>query len=138
MKQMGRNLTDGWAGFLSGYHYLIHDRASVFGEEFRMLLQAAGVESVRLPARSPNINAFAERFVCSCKQSCMDQLILIGEASLHRALSNFLLHYHQERIHQGLENEIIRPEFNSFPSEGPIKCRKRLGGMLRYYYREAA
>ena len=138
MKQMARNLTDGWAGFLRGYHYLIHDRASVFGEEFRMLLQAAGVESVRLPARSPNLNAFAERFVRSCKEGCLDQLILIGEASLHRALSNFLLHYHQERNHQGLENTIIRPEFNAVPSEGSIQCRKRLGGMLRYYYREAA
>jgi hypothetical protein len=66
-------------------------------------------------------------------------LILIGGASLHRATSNFLLYYHQERNHQGLENKILRPEFNLFPSEGPpIKCRKRLGGLLRYYYREAA
>jgi hypothetical protein len=67
MKQMARNLTNSWEGFLSGYRYLIHDRASVFGEEFRMILQAGGVESVRLPARSPNLNAFAERFVRRCK-----------------------------------------------------------------------
>ena len=138
MKQMARNLTDGWEGFLSGYRYLIHDRASVFSEDFRTILQAAGVESVRLPARSPNLNAFAERFVRSCKEGCLDQLILIGEASIHRATSNFLLHYHQERNHQGLENKILRPEFNPFPSEGPIQCRQRLGGLLRYYYREAA
>jgi transposase InsO family protein len=96
------------------------------------------MESVRLPARSPNLNAFAERFVRSIKESCLDQLILIGEASLHRATSNFLLHYHQERNHQGLGNNIIRPEFNPFPRHGAIKCRKRLGGILRYYYREAA
>jgi transposase InsO family protein len=97
----------------------------------------AGMESVRLPARSPNLNAFAERFVRSIKESCLDQLILIGEASLHRAISNFLLHYHQERNHQGLRNNIIRPEFNPFPRHGAIKCRKRLSGILRYYYREA-
>jgi putative transposase len=68
----------------------------------------------------------------------LDQLILIGEAFLRRATSNFLLHYQQERNHQGLDNKIIRPEFNPFPSEGPTKCRKRLGGLLRYYFREAA
>ena len=138
MKQVARNLTDGLEGFLGGCRYLIHDHSSLFGDGFRMVLEGAGMESVRLPARSPNLNAFAERFVRSIKESCLDQLILIGEASLHRATSNFLLHYHQERNHQGLENKIIRPEFNLFPRYGAIKCRKRLGGMLRYYYREAA
>ncbi|HOW68824.1 MAG TPA: hypothetical protein P5186_29390 [Candidatus Paceibacterota bacterium] len=61
MKQMARNLTDSLNGFLSGYRYLIHDRASVFRDDFRMILQAAGVASVRLPARSPNLNAIASR-----------------------------------------------------------------------------
>ena len=138
MKQMARNLTDGLEGFLSGCRYLIHDRSTLFSDGFRMVLEGAGVESVRLPARSPNLNAFAERFVRSIKESCLDQLILIGEASLHRATSHFLLHYHQERNHQGLGNNIIRPEFNPFPRHGAIKCRQRLGGILRYYYREAA
>lgn len=138
MKQMARNLTDGLDGFLSGYRYLIHDRARVFSEEFQMILQAAGIESVRLPACSPNLNAFAERFVRSIKESCLDRIVLIGESSLHRAASQFLLHYHGERNHQGLGNKIIRPEFLSFPTEGRIQCRKRLGGLLRYYYREAA
>ena len=138
MKQVARNLTDGLEGFLGGCRYLIHDRSPLFSDGFGMVLEGAGLESVRLPARSPNLNAFAERFVRSIKESCLDQLILIGEASLHRATSNFLLHYHQERNHQGLENKIIRPEFNPFPRHGAIKCRKRLGGILRYYYREAA
>jgi putative transposase len=138
MKQVARNLTDGLEGFLGGCPFLIHDRSSLFSDGFRMVLEGAGMESVRLPARSPNLNAFAERFVRSIKESCLDQLILIGEASLHRATSNFLLHYHQERNHQGLENKIIRPAFNPFPRYGAIKCRKRLGGILRYYYREAA
>jgi putative transposase len=65
-------------------------------------------------------------------------MVLIGESSLHRATSEFLLHYHSERNHQGLGNNIIRPEFAQFPSEGAINSRKRLGGLLRYYYREAA
>lgn len=138
MKQMARNLTDGPDGFMSGCRYLIHDLASLFSEDFRRILQAVGIESVRLPARSPNLNAFAERFVRSVKESCLDRMVLIGESSLHRATSEFVLHYHAERNHQGLGNNIIRPEFAEFPNEGAINCRKRLGGLLRYYYREAA
>ena len=138
MKQMARNLTDGLGGFISGCRYLIHDRASVFSDDFRMILHAGGVESVRLPARSPNLNAFAERFVRSIKESCLDRMVLIGESSLHRAASEFLLHYHAERNHQGLGNKIIRPEFAQCPSQAAINCRERLGGLLRYYYRKAA
>ena len=78
MKQMARNLTDGLDGFMSGCRYLIHDRASVFSEDFRMILQAVGIESVRLPARAPNLNAFAERFVRSIKESCLDEMVLVG------------------------------------------------------------
>jgi hypothetical protein len=138
MKQMARNLTDGMDGFLSGCRYLIHDRASLFSAEFRMIFQAAGVESIRLPARSPNLNAFAERFVRTIKKSCLDRIVLIGDASLHRATAQFVLHYHAERNHQGLRNKIIRPEFTPFPTAGAIKCRRRLGGLLNYYHREAA
>ena len=126
MKQMARNLIDGLDGFMSGCRYLIHDRASLFSEDFRMILQAVGIESVRLPARSPNLNAFAERFLRSIKESCLDRMVLIGESSLHRATSEFVLHYHAERNHQGLGNNIIRPEFAEFSNEGAINCRKRL------------
>jgi hypothetical protein len=80
MKQVARNLTDGLQGFLDGCRYLIHDRSSLFSDGFRIVLEGAGMESVRLPATSPNLNAFAERFVRSIKESCLDQLILIGEA----------------------------------------------------------
>ena len=75
MKQMARNLTDGLDGFLGGCRYLIHDRASVFNEDFGMILEAVGVESIRLPARSPNLNAFAERFVRSIRESCLDRVL---------------------------------------------------------------
>jgi transposase InsO family protein len=138
MKQMARNLTDSMDGYLKGCRYLIHDRASLFSQDFGMILEAAGIESVRLPAHSPNLNAIAERFVRSIRESCLDRMILIGESSLHRAISQFDIHYHTERNHQGLENKIIRPEFAQFPAEGTINCRSRLGGLLRYYYRDAA
>jgi len=138
MTQTARHLTDGLDGFLNGYRYLIHDRSPLFTKEFQALLQSAGIQAVRLPPRSPNLNAYAERFVRSIKESCLGRMILIGEASLLRATSQFVLHYHAERNHQGLENKIIRPEFPILPSEGEVCCRKRLGGLLRYYYREAA
>jgi transposase InsO family protein len=138
MKQIARNLTDASEGFLRGSRFLIHDRATVFTEQFREIIKSSGVEPLRLPARSPNLNAFAERFVLSIKVSCLDHLVFFGESSLRRAVSEFLLHYHGERNHQGLENKIIRPEFPAFPKSGKIKCRERRGGQLRYYYREAA
>ena len=103
-----------------------------------MILQAAGVESVRLPAQSPNLNAFAERSVRSIKEVCLDRMVLNGESSLHRATSDFVSHYHAERNHQGLGNKIIRPEFAESPTEGAMSCRKWLGGLLRCYYRAAA
>jgi transposase InsO family protein len=138
MKQMARNLTDGLDGFLAGCRYLIHDRSSLFTPEFAMILQSAGIETVRLPARSPNLNAYAERYVRTIKEGCLDRMILIGEGSLRRAIAEFVVHYHTERNHQSLENKIIGPEFAAFPSTGAVRCRERLGGMLRYYYRQAA
>jgi transposase InsO family protein len=92
----------------------------MFSEDFRMILQAVGIESVRLPARSPNLNAFAERFVRSIKESCLDGMVLVGESRLRRATSEFVFHYHAERNHQGLGNKIIRPEFAEFPNEGAL------------------
>jgi len=101
MKQMARNLSDGLDGFLNGCRYLIHDRASLFSQEFGMILEVAGIESVCLPAHSPNLNAIAERFVRSIKESCSDRIVLIGESSLHGANSTFDRPCHAGRNHQG-------------------------------------
>jgi putative transposase len=137
MRQVGRNLTDCQEGFLRECRFLIHDRATVFTTEFISILKGAGVESIRLPARSPNLNAFAERFVRSIKAECLDHLILVGERSLRRAVDEFCIHYHEERNHQGLENKLIEADFGVSES-GELRCRERLGGLLRYYHREAA
>jgi len=137
MKQVARNLTDCQEGFLRECRFLIHDRATVFTREFMSILACAGVESIRLPARSPNLNAFAERFVRSIKSECLDHLILVGERSLRRAVEEFCIHYHEERNHQGLENKLIEASFTVGESR-ELKCRERLGGLLRYYHREAA
>ena len=83
------------------------------------------------------MNAYAERFVRTIKEGCLDRMILNGEGSLRRAVSEFVLHYHTERNHQSLGNKIIQA-VSAFPCAGEIHCRERLGGMLRYYYRAAA
>ena len=137
MSQVGRNVTDAVDGILLGKHYLIHDRDPLFTAEFLNLLAGVGVKSVKLPPQSPNLNAYAERFVRTIKESCLDRLILFGEQSLRTAMQNFIAHYHAER-HQGLANRLIKAEPTHIGSTGAIQRRERLGGMLNYYYRAAA
>ena len=137
MSQVGRQVTDAVDGILNGKRFLIHDRDPLFTAEFQGILTSVGVDCVKLPPRSPNLNAHAERFVRSIKESCLDRLILFGEQSLRRAIREFVTHYHQERNHQGLGNRLIVSDLVSNTS-GKIHCRERLGGMLNYYYRAAA
>ena len=85
-----------------------------------------------------HVNAYAERFVRTIKESCLDRLILFGEDSLRTALREFVTHYLRERHHQGLGNRLVIPESTPANSARPIQRRQRLGGMLNYYYREAA
>lgn len=138
MMQVGRNLTDAVDGFLLDKRYLILDRDPLFTDAFRHLLGGSGVNPVRLPARSPDLNAHAERFVLSIKSECLDRMVLLGEKHLRAAVCDFVQHYHAERNHQGLDNELIAPVAEDTGGEGPIKCRERQGGVLKFYYREAA
>jgi putative transposase len=138
MSQIARNLTDAEQGILTGKQYLIHDRDPLFTAEFLGMIAAAGVESVMLPPRSPNLNAYAERFVRSIKESCVDRMIFFGEESLRTAVQNFVAHYHSERNHQGLANKLISPELGHLGNTGEVQRRQRLGGLLNYYYRAAA
>lgn len=138
MRQVARNLTDCQDGFLQGKTHLLMDRDSKFTEEFRDILKTAGVEPVRLPPRSPNLNAFAERWVRSIKEECLDRMIFFGEKMFRHAVTEFVRHYHAERNHQGLENRIIDPDDAVGKTTGEIVCRERLGGLLKYYYRRAA
>ena len=138
MKQIGRNLTDPFDGFLAGMRYIILDRDPLYTDEFRGLLKQAGVKVIRLPARSPNLNAYAERFVRTIKESCLNQMIFFGENSLRRAVNEFVEYYHHERNHQGLDNRLIQPLTEVGALDGHVACRERLGGVLRYYCRDAA
>ena len=138
MSQIGRNLTDAEDGLLQGKRYLIHDRDPLFTTEFLTMLSASGVASVKLPARSPNLNAHAERFVRTIKESCLERLILFGERALRRAKHEYVMHYLHERNHQGIGNRLILSDPIQLRSSGTARRRQRLGGLLNYYYRQAA
>ncbi len=137
MKQIARNVTDAEEGFLRGTRYLILDRDTKYSDEFRSALAREGIHLIRLPPRSPNLNAFAERFVRSIKSECLNRMIFFGQASLQNAVGHFMAHYHTERNHQGLSNQLLRPAPIIARSQ-PVHRRQRLGGMLNYYHRAAA
>ena len=137
MMQVARNLTDAGDGFLRGVQYVILDGDPLYTAAFRRRLRDSGVKPLVLPAWSPNLNAFAERFVESIKSECLDRLVLLGEGHLRAAVRGFTNHYHEERPHQGLGNELIAPTAGVIGA-GQITCRERLGGLLKFYYREAA
>jgi len=138
MAQVARNLTDIVDGFLLSKRFLICDRDTKFSGRFRRLLSGAGVEVIRTPFRAPNANAYAERFVRSIKEECLNKLILFGEGRLRDAIQEFVDHYHSERNHQGLGNELIEPVADQAGTPGQVSCRERLGGLLKFYYREVA
>jgi len=139
MMQIARNVTMEEWGCLSPGHYLIHDRDGKFCPAFQRIIDDTGVKRVPLPPRSPNLNAYAERWVRSVKEECLSRLILFGERSLWHALSMYTTHYHQERPHQGKGNVVLIPPANHRQRpHDPIQCRERLGGLLKYYYCDAA
>jgi len=139
IRQIARNVTMEEWGFLAPGQYLIHDRDRKYGPAFQEIIDAAGVTRVPLPPRSPNLNAYAERWVRSVKEECLSRLILCGEASLRHALTQYVEHFHHERTHQGKSNVLLFPTVNQDPArEGAIRCRERLGGLLKYYVCEVA
>jgi putative transposase len=133
MLQLAGNAADAEEGILVGKSHLIVDRDAKYSADWRAFVEEQGIEVIRLPPRSPNLNAYAERFVRSIKEECLDRMIFIGEAALRRAVREFMAHYHAERNHQGLGNRLIRAEQPSVPADCQVERRVRLGGMLSFY-----
>jgi hypothetical protein len=138
MIQVARNLTDIGPGVLADGCYVIHDRDPVYTAAFHSVLEGAGVTPVRLPPKSPNLNAYAERFVRSIKEECLDRVVPLGEGHLRSVVSEYVAQYHEERNHQGLGNRRISPPAEVESLHGEVRRRERVGGLLSYYYREAA
>ena len=139
MEQIARSATqDAW-GYLHACRYVLHDRDTKFCASFRSALATGGIKAIPLPARSPDLNAFVERWVRSVKQECLSKLMLFGPDSLWRALTEYSDHYHRERNHQGKGNLLLFPQIlgESGQSGRPLQCKHRLGGLLKYYERAA-
>jgi len=125
----------------------MHFRLSLYGvalatpnnysAQFRRLIGDNGTKVIRLPPLSPNLNTYAERFVRSIKDECLNRMIFVGQASLRRAVAEYTDHYHAEGNHQGLENRLIVAAATQ-ANDGAVHRHPRLGGTLSFYYRQAA
>ena len=131
-----RPLTDRADKLRSG-RVLICDRERKWSGTVAAFLEREGIRIVRIPARAPNCNAYAERFVRSIKEECLDRVLLLGERHFRRTVAEFMAHYHAERNHQGIGNELIE-RLNRTDGQGVVRRRPRMGGMLNFYYRAAA
>ena len=138
MQQMARNVTMEGCGTLRDCRYLLHDRDTKYTISFRAIIESGRVKTLPLPARSPNLNAYAERWVRSVKEECLSKIIVFGERSLRRALSEYVAHYQAERNHQGKSNVLLFRRVTQARHGEPVRCRERLGGLLNYYHQEAA
>jgi transposase InsO family protein len=135
---MAGQLTDAVDGILLGKRHLILDRDMKYCPAFRDFPKREGVEVIRLPPRSPNLNAYAERWVRSVRDECLSKVIPIGQGMLRGALREYGSRFHHERNHQGLGNVLITPRVSAAPRAGPVNSRPRLGGLLNYHERAAA
>ena len=138
MEQQARNVTDPVDGCLRRARPLIHDRDPLYTRVFGEILESAGVQPIRLPPKSPNLNAYAERFVRSIKEECLTRVVPLGEGHLRRLVYEYIEHYHRERNHQGLDNQLLQRPPPPRRPDADVRRRVRLGGLLSFYNREAA
>jgi hypothetical protein len=141
MMQIARTLLDPTVGFLRKTTHLIHDRDSLYTKAWTVLLESSGGKSVPIPARSPNCNPYAKRFVKTVWTECLNNFVVCGERHLRHLLNEFVAHYHTECYHQGIGGQLIRPRpspSNDTSRLVTIRCRSRLGGVLNFYHGEAA
>jgi hypothetical protein len=138
MVQVARNLTDKFGGFLMGKSHLILDRDTKYTVQFRRLIAESKTAVIRLPPRSPNLNAFAERFVRSIKEECLDRMILVGQASLRRAVTEFRGPLSWGAQSPGPRQSTDPAGADASPPVESIQCRQRLGGILNFYHQSVA
>lgn len=136
MAQQGRNLCDFEHGFLRNCRYLIHDREPTFIHCLDPILHDSGITPKVMPVKSPNLNAFAERFVGSVRRDCLDHLPIFGEKHLRYVLREYVAWYNHERPHQGIDGEYIDKR-EPYREDGEVAKRLRLGGLLPHFYRAA-
>jgi transposase InsO family protein len=131
-----RHLTNGIDGVLARGRVLMCDRDRKGSRAVLAFLDQEEIRIIQTPFRAPTCNAYAERFVRSIKEECLNRVILLGERHLRRTIADFVAHDHGERNHHGLGNELIQP-LGQADTQGTVRRRQRIGGMLNYYYRAA-
>ncbi len=134
MKQMAKNLTDPFDGFMKDKKFVVMDQDPIFTEEVRLLFEDAGVSPVRTTPASPNLNPFAERFIRSIKHECLNKMIIFGEKHLRYCIEQYCDFYHTARPHGGLDYEMIEPPPKG---KGEVVCKEWLGGTLKSWHRAA-
>jgi putative transposase len=122
-------------GELLPIQFLIHDRDAKFTGDFDAVLEAEGIEIIQTPYRAPRANAFAERWIRSAREECLDRLLIMSEAHLRRVIREYLDYYNRARPHQGIKQRCPIPIEHAH-KEGPVKCRNVLGGIIHDYHRE--
>ncbi|MDD3119252.1 MAG: transposase, partial [Victivallales bacterium] len=140
VKQIARNMTDSWDGFLLGKKYLICDRDPLFTKDVEKILKGSGVKMKRIAAGAPSMNCYSEAFVKTLKFECLNKMIFLSERQVRYAVTEFIQHYNEERTHTGLDGQIPF-DIHEQPPDGKIIEFSRLGGMLKTYrrvYEEAA
>ena len=133
MEQMARNLTDPVDGCLRRARSLIHDRDPLDTRGFGEILEGGGVQPIRLPPKSPNLNAYAERFVRSMKEECLSRVVPLGEGHVRLLVGEDVDHDHRERNHQGLDNQLLQRPPPPVSLAADVQRRERLGGLLNFY-----
>jgi putative transposase len=118
--------------------FLIHDRDTKFSAAFDTVFTAEDVTIIHTPVQAPNANAFAERWVRSVREECLDKILILGQGHLRRVLIAYLEYYNHARPHQGIDQQCPVPLVRSAARDGPIERRDILGGVLHDYYRRAA
>jgi putative transposase len=117
--------------------FLIRDNDKKFTESFDTVFRAEGIDIIRTPFRAPNANAYAERWIRSAREECLDKLLIINQAHLRRVMREYITFFNTARPHQGLEQQIPVSKI-THENTGPVCCRTVLGGIIHDYYRDAA
>ena len=138
MEQMARNVTDPVDGCLRRARSLMHDRDPLSTRGFGEILEGGGVQPIRLSPKSPNLTAYAERFVRSMKEECLSRVVPLGEGHVRLLVGEYVDHSHRERNHQGLDNQLRPRPPPPVSLAADVQRRERLGGLLNFYHREAA
>ncbi len=135
--QQARQLTWTLQDEHKGMRFLIHDRDAKFPASFDAVFAAEGIDILRTPYRTPVANAFAERWVRSVREECLDKLLIVNAAHLQRVLNEYIGYFNQARPHQGIEQRCLIPIERGLRN-GAIKRRDVLGGIIHDYDRDAA